>query len=191
MSGTGAPLYSLMAVSSLSSLATGYSQSKAIKARGAYEEGVANTNAAMAELAGEETLSAGDVSASRKNLETKQKVAQVKAEQGASGVDVSSGSSAAVRAGLNLVGATDEMTIRDNARRTAFGYKTQAVNDRFQGKFARMTAKSEANQSLLSGGLQAVERPLSIYSYYNGQGYVNKTKKVPSSYINQDYQDFG
>lgn len=186
MAAGGAPLYALMGVDAVSSIGTSYAQSKALRAKGSYEEGLANTNAIMAEMSGEQAIEAGDISASRKDLETKQKVGSVLATQGASGVDVASGSNAAVRNALNLVGTTDALTIRDNARRVAWGYKTQAMNDRYQGKFAQLTAKSESEQSLLEGGLKAIEGPLSIYAYKSRRSGIGN---VPNSYINGDPED--
>lgn len=168
MSATGGmgPLYASMGVSAASSLATGYAQSRALKAKGSYDESIANTNAAMADLAGKQTIEAGDIAASRKDLETRQKVGEELASEGASGVDVGSGSAALTRGGTGLVGAVDAMTIRNNAARRAFGYQVQGIQDRFQGKFAQLTAKSESEQSLVNGGLGAISGPLSIYGNY-------------------------
>src|SRR5438105_3966683 len=97
MGATGALMPAMMGMSAISSIGTGYSQAQALKASGAYQEGLAKTNAAMADLAGEQTLQAGDIMASRKNLETRGKVGEELASQGASGVDVGSGSAALTR----------------------------------------------------------------------------------------------
>lgn len=154
-------LGALMAVSSLSAASSGYSQSQAIRAEGDYKSSIAATNAELAELSSEETLAAGGLEASRANSKTNQAVAAVKAKQGASGVDVASGSAALSRLGLDYVGKIDEMTIRDNARRRAWGFKVQAINDRFDGSGTDFKAR----QTLLTGGLNALEKPLSIYAY--------------------------
>ena len=170
------------------SLATGYSQAQAIKAAGSYQAAIAETNASMANVESEQTLEQGDIAASRKNLETREAVGAELAKQGASGVSVGSGSAALSRAGTNLVGTTDELTIRNNARRAAFGYQVQATQDTYQAKFARMTASQQAMQSLISGGLQAIETPLTIGSnylryarYFGGGG--GSSASVPDSYF--------
>lgn len=188
MSATGGmgPLYASMGGSAIGSLGTAYAQSRSLKASGVYQEGLAKTNAAMADLAGQQTLEAGDIAASRKNLETRQATGSELARQGASGVDVGSGSAALVRGGTNLVGQTDEMTIRNNAARQAWGYKVQGIQDQFQGRFARLTADSEANQSLLTGGLQAISGPLGMYSNYkmwSRRSGLGGTATIPESYV--------
>lgn len=183
MSGAGAQL-PFMAVSAFSSIATGYSQSKALKSEGSYQKQVADTNATMADMAGEQTIEAGDIAAGRKDLETRQKVGSILATQGASGVDVSSGSARLVRSAVGGVGAMDELTIRNNASRAAFGYKIKAIQDRSSGEFAELNAKNKANQSLLSGVLGAISSPLKMQSDYMvsaRRSGVGGTDSIPSN----------
>jgi len=156
--GSPALLYTSMGTSAVSSIATAYSQSQAIKSAGRYQSSIADTNAKMAEQ--------GDLEASKENLKTQQTVGAIKAQQGASGVSVGSGSAALVRGGANLVGAVDEATIRNNAARKAWGYKIQGIQDTFESRFAKMTAASQSMQTLISGGLSAIQGPLGIYSNY-------------------------
>lgn len=198
MSGTGAggmsalmtnSMYASMGVSAASALGTAYAKSQALKSQGRYEETIANTNAMLTGVAEKQTLQAGDIVASRKNLETKARVGSELAEQGASGVSVGSGSAALVRGGTELAGNIDELTIRNNAMRAAFGYKIQGIQDQFQGRFARLTAKSEAQQSLISGGLGAISGPLQIQSDYlrwSRSGGGDDSKKIPKSFLNHD-----
>lgn len=165
-SGGGGLIYSSMGLSSIGAIISGFQQANAYKAQGEYESTVANTNAKIAQLQEKETLDAGNVEASRQDLKTRQDVGSILASQGASGVDVRSGSSALVRNSVGAVGNQDELTIRSNAQRQAFGYKVQATEDDYRGQFAQLTAKAESEQTLLSGGLKAISGPLSIYSNY-------------------------
>ena len=153
-------------MSAMSAIGTAWSQANAMKAKGVYDQSVADTNAKIATLQSKQTLEAGDIMASRQNLKTQATVGAIRAQQGASGVDVASGSSALVRNSVQTVGAMDELTIRNNAARAAWGFQTQAIQDTYEGQFAHMTASNEAQQTLLSGGLQAVEGPTSIYANY-------------------------
>ena len=166
-----------MATSAMSSIAGTVENIGAIKAQGAYSSSIANANAAMAGLKAKQTLQAGDVSASRKEMQTEQQVGAIKAQQGASGVDVGSGSSAMVRSGVSTVGQIDEATIRNNAAREAWGYQTQATMDTYQGQFDQLTAKSKTFQTAVTGGLSAISGPMAMYSQsalwqyrYGGRG---------------------
>lgn len=169
MSATGgstAPMYAAMFTNSISAVGTGISQSRAISAQGDYESSVANTNARLSELKANESLHAGDAEIARRNEETKLQTGAARAAAGASGTDVGSGSTARAIRSIGDIGSLDALTIKNNAARTAWGFQTQAVLDRFRGQMARLTAKSQSEQTLVTGGLRAVAGPLSTYSDY-------------------------
>lgn len=165
-SGISGTMGASMLVGSISSIATAYSQSQALKSAGVYQNTIAQTNAKLAGVEAQQAVQQGDIAASKQNLQTQAAVGEAKAQQGTSGVDVGSGSAALVRLGATQAGLTNETTIRNNAQRQAWGYQVQATQDVYQGKFAQMSADNQAEQTLLSGGLQAVSGPLSTYSNY-------------------------
>lgn len=168
-----------MATSAISSIAGTIGQVNAIKAQGDYQASIANTNSALAKLKARQTLEAGDISASRKNLQTKGAVGAFRAQAGGSGVDVNKGSPAMVQSDIRTSGAMDELTIKNNAARAAWGYETQAIEDTFAGKFSALTAKSQATQSIVTGGLQAVSGPMAMYSQSALWQYRYGLKGVP------------
>ena len=185
-------MYAGMGISAIGAITNAISQSSAEKAQGAYESSIAGANAEIAGVQERQALETGDIQASRENLKTQQTVGAERAAQGASGVDVASGSSALVRTGTEGIGAQDELTIRNNAARQAWGYQTQAIQDTYQGKFAQLTATAQSTQSLLTGGLTAVSGPLAIESNYlrfarymgvGGSDQVN-SQNVPAPYPN-------
>lgn len=154
----------MMAVSSISSLGTAYAQSAAYKAKGVYDQSIADTNAKIAGLEATQTIEAGDVAASRATLKTQGTVGTRRAIAGASGTDVNTGSNLLTRIGDDFAGRIDALTIKNNAARQAWGFKTQALQDTYQGQMARLTATSQSQQTLITGGLQAVEGPMNIYA---------------------------
>src|SRR5262245_48979115 len=159
-------MYAAMGSSAISSFGTAYAQAQAIKAQGDYRRSVADTNARIANLQAAETLEAGDIAASRENLKTMGRVGSLRAAQGASGTDISKGSNVLTRQATEFAGNMDELQIRTNAARQAWGFKTQAIMDTYEGQFAKMTAANQAQQTLLSGGMQAISGPLSIEANY-------------------------
>ena len=161
---SSAPLYGSMGLSAIGSLVTGLSQSRAQRAQGDYQSTLANLNSEIAGIKAKQTLETGDITASRTNLKYRGEIGSEVAAQGASGVQVGSGSAALVRGGIDLADKIDELTIKNNAARQAWGYQMQASEDTFAGKFAQLTAKAGSEQSLLTGGLGAIEGPLGIYA---------------------------
>lgn len=156
--------YASAATSAVSSIASGFESAAAIKNQGVYASTVARTNAAMANLKASQTLQAGDIEASRAQQKTQMEVGAARAASGASGVQVNSGSPAMVRAGMETAGGIDVATIKNNAARAAWGYQTQGIEDTFQGQFDTLTAKAKSEQTLATGGLQAIAGPLGMYS---------------------------
>lgn len=156
--------YASAGVSALSAISGAFTQSAAYRAQGDIESTISRINANIANLQSSEALEAGDIAASRAKLKYDQEAGSVLSSQGASGVDVSSGSSALVRNSIRFSGAQDALTIRNNAQRQAFGYKTQALQATYSGKISQLTANAQSEQALLNGGLSAIRGPLSIYA---------------------------
>lgn len=153
-----------MATSAISSVSSAIQNAQAIKAQGFYASSIANSNAAMAKLKATQALQAGDVAASRKDMVTRGQVGTARAMASGSGVDVNVGSPAAVQSEIRTAGASDVLTIKNNAAREAWGYQTQAIQDTFEGQFSNLTAKSKAQQSLVTGGLQAISGPMALWA---------------------------
>lgn len=172
-------LYLSMGLSSLGNVLTTIGQVSASRAKGAYEAGIARTNATIARIQARQVLEAGDFVAARKNVETKSVVGAVRAQQGASGVDVNSGSSVLVRNAIAGAGAMDELTIKTNAARQAWGLETDALESTYKGQYAKMTARNEAEQTILSGGLSAMSGPLGIYRRSKVYGSGGTTSRLP------------
>lgn len=164
--GSTAPIYASMFTSAISAVGSGISQSRALSAKGAYDQSVAETNAKLATLQSKEALSAGDAEANRREEENRIRTGAARAGAGTSGVDVNSGSTAAAINATDFLSKEDELTIKNNAARTAWGFQTQSIVDKYRGQMAQLTAKSQSEQSLITGGLKAINGPLSIYGDY-------------------------
>lgn len=165
---TGADMsfYGSMGLSALSSVIGVIQGVSSIRAQSAYEQSISRTNAVIAGIQAKQARQAGDAEASRRNLQTAQIVSARRAAQGASGTDVASGSNALARLGDQEIGAMDELTIRNNAARAAWGYETEAIQDDYKGQFTRLSESTKVQQTILAGGLQAISGPLAIESNY-------------------------
>ena len=159
-------MYASMGLSAIGAVLSGFEQSNAYKAQGVVEASIAATNAKISDLQSSEVLEQGNIAASRVDRRATQDQASILARQGASGTDVGSGSNALVRNAVKSNAVDDELTIRNNAQRQAWGYKMQATADAYRGQFAQLTAKAESEQTLLNSGLKAISGPLSIESNY-------------------------
>ena len=157
---------SVMGVQALTSIGTAFSNSAAIRAQGKYQESVANVNANLAALTSKQVTQMGSIAASRRASEAEKESGGIRTATAAHGVDVQSASSSIERGSAETMGAIDELTIRNNAARQAMGYQIQGMEATAAGKFAGLQAEAGVEQTLLTGGLQAIEGPLATYEGY-------------------------
>jgi hypothetical protein len=152
-------------------------QGKAAKASSDYNADVATANAAQAEQNAQISSQSGIQQEAMQEQKTRAEVGQMKANQAASGVDVHSGSALDVRSSAAELGELDALTVRSNATREAYGYKTQAIGFEGQGQLDKMEGQNAetagyvgaANTFLGSTGSAATN--FAKYQMQGGFGY--------------------
>ncbi|MBA4359811.1 MAG: hypothetical protein C0411_03650 [Pseudomonas sp.] len=121
------------------------------KQEGAYNSGMLKQNAAFKDQTAQETLNAGDTSADWQRVRAGQAVGTQRSAQAANGIDVNSGSAAQLQDDTAMLGELDALTIQNNAAREAYGYKTQAQQDRSNAQQVLTNAGNKATGSILGG----------------------------------------
>lgn len=123
-----------------------------------YKAGMARYNANVARQNRDYELSAGEKDALKYGLAAKNRKGDIIAAQGASGLDVNSGTSVDVRTSQDYITKLDLDQIRQNAARRAYGYETQAYGEDLSagmyeraGSDAKKGSKMKALASLVSG----------------------------------------
>lgn len=135
------------------SFTSGFSQSAAYKMQGDYAKQTAELNIEIANAQAEDALTRGEKAVTQNNKKTKQVIGSQRASLASQGIDVSSGSALALQEDAAQLGALDSLTIKNNAWREAWGYKTEALTSRAQGNFASNYYRFAGNNTLLTGGL--------------------------------------
>lgn len=127
-----------------------------------YQAQVAKVNSQLAQQNASFALQAGENKAGVSGAQTRQQIGQTLAAQGASGLAVGSGSALAVRQSEDLVGKTNQATIRGNAAQQAYSYNVQGYSDTLQGQMDTTaasyasTAGSIGVASSILGGASSV-----------------------------------
>lgn len=154
----GVPLAIAGIAGTVISAAGQYEQGQATAAASAYQAQVAANNAAIAKTNALMDIQSGEIAAVNSGLKTRAQVGSEKANQGASGVDVNTGSAVNVRAGTAETGMLDALTIRSNAAKEAYGQEVTATSDTAQSQLDTMEGSQAAEAgeigaagSLLSG----------------------------------------
>lgn len=140
-------------------------QARAGSGAAAYNAAVAEQNAQLAKKNSDLTSAAGEEAALQQGMRVRAAGAQIKAAQGAGGLDVNTGSNVDVQAGQAETGTQDIMTIRSNAARQAYGfdvagsgYSAQAALDRYQGENIARSGAAGQVASYLGGASAAASQ---------------------------------
>jgi hypothetical protein len=102
---------------------------------------IARNNSLIAAQNARMAMATGESRAEAQGLKTRARLGEIKAQQGAGGIDVNSGSAADVRASAAKLGALDALTIRSNAARQAYGLDLESQGELQQSKLYRKGAK--------------------------------------------------
>lgn len=161
MAAATALLVGATALSAGSSLLNASNQSSALKAQGAYQQQIAEMNARASDDLAKDAVERGKTESSLVRNRARQMLGSQRAGYAGQGVEVNSGTALQIQDETYTMGETDALTVKNNAWREAWGYKTQAKNIRSQGRLANMTAQLQARNTMLTGGLTAIGSVLS------------------------------
>lgn len=122
-----------------------------------YRAQVAMINSQIDQQNADYELNKGEIQVQQYGMKSAQQQGQIRASQGASGIDVNSGSTKDVQTSQRLVSNMDMAQIRSNAAKVAYDYRTQSTYDQSQagldvmaGEDAMTEGRYKAAGSLIS-----------------------------------------
>lgn len=131
-----------------------------------YQAQIAAMNAAIARQTAAYDTAVGEVQAQQSGMKTRAQIGQTRAQQGASGLDVNSGTNVNVRASEAELGAEDQALIRNNAARAAYGAEVTAVQDTAQSQLDTMAASTSQTAGMLGAFTSVLGSGASFSSSY-------------------------
>lgn len=129
-----------------------FSQGRANSQSAKYNAAIAANNATISRQNAERTSQEGEVKAAMAQQETRAKYAGILANQGASGVDVNSGSAVDVRSSAAATGELNAINIRANAARQAYAQQTDAAGYDATSTLDKSQAKNDSTAGFLNAG---------------------------------------
>jgi hypothetical protein len=120
-----------------------------------FQEAVADRDAAQANLKAQDAVARGQLAEDVQRNRVRAIEGSQRAAIGGSGVQADSGTTGSVLSQTAQLGEQDARTIRTNAMREAWGYKSQASNFQLQGQLAGIQGQNETLGSLITGGARA------------------------------------
>lgn len=168
------------AISSLTSAISGVQgaagQAQSIKDQMDFQSQQTAFNIEMAQLQGEDVIARGDEQAQKVKKAAGQLKGSQRAAAAAQGIGIDTGNVADMVADTERLSTEDFISIRNNAAREAFGYKAQAVSYGAQGAMNNLASQNQANNTILTGGLNFVRDAGRGYSDY--KKYQNESRKA-------------
>ena len=116
-----------------------------------YQAAVAKINSQIDQQNREYALNYGEQQATIEGMKAGQQFGQIRAAEGASGIDVNTGSAADVQRSQRAVTAMDLTQIRSNAAKTAYDYNVKSVMDTNQASLDVMAGQN----AKIAGGIKA------------------------------------
>jgi len=115
-----------------------------------YQAGIAQMNAAVDRQNAQYAMYSGEVKAQQSGMKSRFQIGQARADQGASGLDVNSGSATQVREGMFKVAQQDQSIIRSNAAKIAYGYEVDAAAKDAEATLDQYAAKTSRTAGMIS-----------------------------------------
>lgn len=142
-----------------------------------YQAGVALQNQQLMRQNAGYALMQGEESAAQSGMATRAQIGQIRAAQGASGLDVDRGTAPAVVRSQRRIGDIEQQTIRSNAGLAAYGqdisayqYGTQATLDKMAAANAKAAAPLAETASILGSAASVSNKWLGFNSAGNFAG---------------------
>ena len=150
-----------------------YSASAQMQA-GRQQQSIANRNADLTEAQAVQAQQQGEQQIMQVRRRTRQIIGKQRAAFAGNGIDLGTGAPVDVAADTEAASQIDQATIRTNVALAAWGFKTQANNERFGGKVARIDANNQATATLIGGVTNA-------YGDYTSNGGLRAPAAKPRS----------
>lgn len=126
-----------------------YNQAEGQKEAANYQASVARNNAQIAEWQAQDASKRGEEEETRQRMRTAQLKGSQRAGLAANGIDISEGSAAQIQADTDWMGEQDALTIRDNAKRNAWGWRSQGQQSTADANMYK--AKADSISPMLAG----------------------------------------
>jgi hypothetical protein len=161
---------SASAIGALSSIGTAYSQASAARSQADFADAMAAINERFTALKAADALRRGEIEAGKVRRGARKTIGRQRAVLGAQGINLAEGTPLEIQEETAALSAADALTIRNNAYREAWGYRTEALTRGASGSMESMGLRFSAGQTLLTGGLAfAREAARGVREYRGGR----------------------
>lgn len=164
------PLSYLALAQGIMAMGSAYAQGRVAEAQYNYQAQQIEANVRLAEIQAEDAIRRGDKQADQAAKEYRKIMGAQRANFAGQNIAVDSDSALDIQTETQAMASENLQTIRNNAWREAWGYRVQAVSGQGQAAQTRLAQNNVMGNTLLTGGLQAVN--------YGAQAYYMSNRNV-------------
>jgi hypothetical protein len=157
-SGDGAKFAAVAGISLISQVGNIYSSIVAQQIERDYRRQQLELSRELAEIQAKDAIIRGERSAEAAKIRTKLLIGKQRVSLAAQGIDIESGSALNIQQETAEFGAVDELTIRNNAWREAFGYRVQALQLGGQSAYTGLASNFAQRTTVATGGANFVSQ---------------------------------
>jgi hypothetical protein len=154
-------------------------QSKSAKAQAEYSSAVARNNQTMANWNAADALARGQKEEDAQRLKTAQMKGSQRASMAARGLDISEGSALNILSDTDFMGEQDALTVRNNAKRSAWAYQNQAQG--FGADAEMQSAVADAQNPMMAGVVSVIGGAGNVADKWKSGG--GTSKSMPKSWF--------
>lgn len=159
--------------SALFGLSTSEAERTAITAAGKFAESQTLLQAGGFKRQAEDVIVRGEEAARAIRRDVRSLIGAQRAALGASGIQLGTGTAAALQAEAQLLGDLDAITVKNNAMRQAFGFKQQALQAETQARIDRISRKAEASSQRIAGIQGAISTGIGAFQGFKKAGGID------------------
>ena len=175
---------SFAAISAVTNLSTAFAQREAILAQGTVEEQRELSVARAARFQAKDAERRGRQAASTVRGRAKQDLGTQNVAIASQGIQADSGSVAGIRFETKMFGELDEIEVTNNARLEALGFEVDALTAEGRARMAKLTAKAQARQTVLTG-IMGATRDAAMFGASTSKAQPHTRSKFQSQFERQ------
>lgn len=149
--------------------------------QGNYQASLYGTDASLADAQATDAIARGHEAELKSRASTRQLTGSQRASFAAQGLSLDTGSPADVVTDDRSLGELDALTIRNNARREAYGYSTQAAQYRNQGALAQLAGRNTAAAYRNQGTSTLLSGAGDLFNTYQSFGMNGSPSRLPTA----------
>jgi hypothetical protein len=155
-------------IEGVSGAANAYNQTQSLAMQGEFQQKMFERNQKLSDMQAADALRRGDVESGKVRRSVSALLGKQRTALAAQGIDINSGDAATIQRETSAFGALDELTVKTNAWREAYGFRMNSEISYMNSLLAKTANQTQIQSTALTGGLNFLKSAVKSGYYYGG-----------------------